>query len=113
MWRKKKDVLDYVSKRNSICEKQVIFLMIPNGERCKANIRGGGCHYLTVKQLSALLIGITSKNNDGFHCLNCSLYFRTKIKLECHKRVEENKDFCNIAMPSEDNKILELSTINQ
>ena len=29
-----------------------------------------GWHYLAVKKLSALLRGITSKNNEDFYCLN-------------------------------------------
>ena len=75
----------YVSKHNSNREKQVILLMIPNGE---------GWHYLAVKELSALLRGITSKNNSDFYCLNCLHYFRTKNKLESHKKACENKDLC-------------------
>ena len=60
----------YVSKHNS---KQVNLLMIPNGEKW---------HYLAVKKLSALLRGITSKNNGGdFYCLKCFHPFRTKSKL--------------------------------
>ena len=51
-------------------------------------------HYLGVKKLSALLKGITLKNNRSFYCLNCLHSFRTKNKLESHKRVCENKDFC-------------------
>ena len=47
MLKKKKYVL-LVSKHNSNCVKQVIFLMIPNGEVW---------HYLAVKKLSALLRG--------------------------------------------------------
>ena len=73
--------------------------MISNGE---------GCHYLTIKKLSALLKGITSKHKSDFYCLNCLHSFRTK-KIESHKRVCENKDFCNIIMPSEDSKILEFN----
>ena len=34
---------------------------------------------------------------------------KQKIKLELHKIVCENKDFCNIIMPSEDTKILEFN----
>ena len=34
---------------------------------------------------------------------------RTKNKLELHERVCETKDFCNVAMPCEDTKILEFS----
>ena len=40
----------YVSKHNSNREKQVVFLVIPNGKKW---------HYLTVKKLSALLREIT------------------------------------------------------
>ena len=59
----------YVSKYNSNPEKQVILLMISNGEKW---------HYLAVKKLSALLRGITSTNNGNFYCLNCLHSFRTK-----------------------------------
>ena len=61
-----------------------ILLMILNGEKW---------HYLAVKKLSALLRRITSRNNGGFYCLNCFDFFRTKKKLESHKRGFENKDF--------------------
>ena len=53
---RKKRYPDYVSKYNSNCQKQIILLMIPNGERC---------HYLAVKKKkkkkkkSELLRGIT------------------------------------------------------
>ena len=47
---------------NSNCEKQVILLMTPNEEEW---------HYLAVKNLSALLTGVTSKHQDDFYCLNC------------------------------------------
>ena len=59
--------------------------------------------------LSALLRGITSKNNGDFYCLNCLHSFRTKTKLELHKKVCENKYFCNVIMPSADTKILEFN----
>ena len=41
--------------------------------------------------------------------MNCLHSFRTKNKLELHKRVCENKDFCDIGMLSEDTKILEFN----
>ena len=69
----------------------------------------GRWHYLAVKKLSALLAGVTSKNNGDFCCWKCLHSFRTKNKLESHKKVCENKDFCNIIMPSEDTKILEFN----
>ena len=62
MLRKKKKIPAYVSKHNSNHKKQTILLMIPNGH---------GWHYHFVKKLTALLRGITSKNNGDFNCLNC------------------------------------------
>ena len=59
-------------------------------------------HYLAVKKISTLLRGITSKNNGEFYCFICFHFLRTKNKLESHKKVCENKDFCNVIMPSED-----------
>ena len=41
--------------------------------------------------------------------MNCLHSFKTKNNLKSHKKVCENKDFCNVAMPSEDTKILELN----
>ena len=79
MLKKKK----YVSIHNSN-RKKLVFLMIPDGEEW---------HYLAVKELSSLLRGITSKNNGDFYCLKCFNSFRTKNKLESHKKVSENKNF--------------------
>ena len=61
------------------------------------------------KKLSALLSGITSKHHSDFYCLNCLHSFATENKRESHKKVCENKDFCDVVMPSEDTKILELN----
>ena len=41
--------------------------------------------------------------------MNCFHFFRTEKKIELHKRARENKDLCNIIMPSEDTKILEFN----
>ena len=60
--KKEKIYPAYVSKHNSNREKQVILLMIPNGE---------GWHFLAVKKLSASLRRITSKHHGDFYCLNC------------------------------------------
>ena len=95
--KKKKTYLAYVSKRKSNFEKQVILLMIPNEENW---------HYLAVRELSALLRGVTSKHHSDFYCLNCLHSFATEKKIESHKKVCENKDFCNVIKPSEDTKIL-------
>ena len=61
--------------------------------------------YPAVKNLKALLREITSKNNGDFYYLNCPYSFGTKSKLESYKKVCENKDFCNVIMPSEDNRV--------
>ena len=41
--------------------------------------------------------------------MNCIHPCRTKNKLESHKKVCKNKNFCDIIMPSEDTKILEFN----
>ena len=43
-------------------------------------------HYLTVKNLSGLLRGITSNHCGDFYCLNCFRSYRTKSKLELHEK---------------------------
>ena len=76
--------------------------MIPNGEKL--------WHYLAVKKVSALLRGITSKHLGDCYCLNCFHSFATESKnLKSHKKICENKDFCNVIMPSEDTKIVEFN----
>ena len=65
----------YKSKQNLTCDKQVILLMITDGEKW---------HYLTVKNLPGLLRGITSTHKEDFYCLNCFHSYRTKNKLEAH-----------------------------
>ena len=68
----------YYSKQNLKCETQsVILWMIPNIEVW---------HYLALKKLLALLRGTPSKNDGDFYCLNCLHSFRTKSKLESHKK---------------------------
>ena len=60
-------------------------------------------------KLLVLLRELTAEHYDDFRCLNCLHSFRTKNKLESHKKVFENKDFCKLIMPSEDIKILKLN----
>ena len=69
----------------------------------------GGWHYIAVKNLTALLRRIASERHGDFYCLNCLHSFAIKKKLELHKKVWENKDFCNFAMPSQDTKMLEFN----
>ena len=61
-----------------------------------------------IKETISITRGITSKHYGDFYCLNCPHSVRKK-KLESLKNVCENKDFCDVIMPSEDNKILEFN----
>ena len=64
----------YISKHNSVHEKQIILLIIPNEEKEE-------WHHLAVIKLSALLHGITYCIT---YCLNCLHSFRTENKLKSH-----------------------------
>ena len=93
----KKIQLAYRSKNNLTCDKQVILLMINDGEKW---------YYLVVKNLPGLLKGITSTHMKDFYCLNCFHSYRTKNKLESHKKICENHDYCHVEMPTKDNNII-------
>ena len=41
--------------------------------------------------------------------MNCLHFFGAKGKLKSHKKVCENKDFCNVIMSFEETKILEFN----
>ena len=71
--------------------------MISNGEKW---------HYLTVKNLSGLLRGITSTHNADFYYLNYFCAYSTKNKLEKHKKICKNHDCCHVKMPTKDNNII-------
>ena len=87
----------YKSKHNLTRETQIILLMISNGENW---------HYLVVKSLSGLLTGITSNHKEDFYCLNCFHSYRPKTKLEAHKKICENRDYCRVEMPTKDNNTI-------
>ena len=93
----KKIEIAYKSKHNLTREKQIILLMISNGENL---------HYLVVKSLSGLLTGITSNHKEDFYCLNCFHSYRTKNKLEAHKKICENRNYCRVEMPTKDNNTI-------
>ena len=88
----KKIEITYKSKHNLPREKQIILLMISNGENW---------HYLVVKSLSG-----TSNHKEGFYCLNCFHSYRTKNKLEVHKKICENRDYCRVEMPTKDDNTI-------
>ena len=58
-------------------------------------------HYLVVKNL-----GITSNNKEDFYYLNWFHSYSTKNKLEAHKKVCENHDYCYVEMPTKNNNII-------
>ena len=89
----------YKSNFNLTREHKVILLMISHD--------GEKWHYLYVKKLSALLRGITSNHNGNVYCKNCLKSFGTKSKLEIHKKMCENHDYCYVQMSNNENKILE------
>ena len=89
--------LAYKSKHNLTRENQVILLMITDGKRW---------HYTAVTRLSGLFRGIASNLNGDFYCLNCFRAYTTKNKLEAHKKICENHDYCHVEMSNEDNKII-------
>ena len=67
----------YKSKNNLAQKRQIILLMISDGQKW---------HYLVVKNLSGLSRGITSNHKEDFYCLNCFHSYRTENKLEAHKK---------------------------
>ena len=71
--------------------------MISNGENW---------HYLLVKNLAGLLKGITSNHQEDFYCLNCFCAYSTENKLEVHKKICENHDYCHEEMPTKDNNTI-------
>ena len=87
----------YKSKYNLVRDNQIILLMITNGKNW---------HYLLVKNLSGLLRGITSNRNGDYYCLNCFHSYRTENKLNTHKKIFENNEYCNIEMPSPNNNLI-------
>ena len=89
LYIKEKEIcLVYISKINSNFEKQIILLMIPSEEK-------EGWHYLAVKELSALLRGITSKHDGNSYCLNVFILLEQKINLNLKKKYVENRFLLN------------------
>ena len=82
----------YKSKYKLKRENQVILLMIIDGKRL---------HYLAVRSLYVLFCKIISNNEEEFYCLNCFHSYSTKNRLNKHKDVCENHDYCYIKIPRE------------
>ena len=97
----KKFEIAYKSKYNLIRDNQIILLMISNGENW---------HYLAVRSLSRLLRGISSNHDGDYYCLKCFHSYRTENKLNVHKKICENHDYCYIEMPSPSNNIIKYNS---
>ena len=97
----KKVKIAYKSKYNLIRDKQIILLMISNGENW---------HYLVVKNLSRLLRGISSNHDGDYYCLNCFHSYRTENKLNANKKICENHDYYNIEMPSPNKNVIKYNS---
>ena len=67
---------------------------------------GKNWHYLVVENLSGLLRGITSNHKEDFCCLNCFCSYSTKNKLEDHKKICENHNYCHVEIPTKDNNTI-------
>ena len=88
----------YRSKYNEKHEKQVILLMITDGNKW---------HILPkVACLATLLKGKSSNHNKDLHSLNCFNSYTTKNGLEEHKEICNKQDSCHIEMPKWFEKIL-------
>ena len=93
----KKINIAYKSKNNLTQGKQIVLLMISDGQKW---------HYLVVKNLSRLLRGITSNHKEDFYCLNCFHSYGTENKLEAHKKICKNHNYCHVEMPTKNNNII-------
>ena len=89
--------VSYRSEDNNKREKQVILLMITDGEKW---------HYLAVTNLYALLQGNSSNHEGDFYCLNCFNSYTSKSKLKEHEEICNNHDSCHIETPNWVEKIL-------
>ena len=96
-FKTRKIEITYKSKYNLVRDNQVTLLMISNDENW---------HYLAVKSLSRLLRGISSSHDEDYYCLNCFHSYRTENKLNVHKNVCENRNYCKIEIPSNDNNFI-------
>ena len=62
LYNTKKINIAYKSKNNLTQERQIILLMISDGQKW---------HYVVVTNSSELLRGITSNHKEDFYCLHC------------------------------------------
>ena len=87
----------YKSDFNRKRKHQVNLLMITNKDRDK-------WHYITVKNLSALLNDSSSNSHENHYCLNCLHAYRTQNALKKHERLCNNNKYCKPIMPEKRKK---------
>ena len=58
-------------------------------------------HYLAVTNLSGLLKGISSNQQEDFYCLNCFNSYTTEYKLKEHEEMCNKHNSCHMEMPKQ------------
>ena len=87
----------YIPNYNFSQDSKAILLVITDEQRW---------HCLAVKKFSALFLGITSKHNANYYCINCLNPPRTENKLEPHENACKHHDYCYIDTPEKGKNIL-------
>ena len=85
----KKINIAYKSKNNLTQKRQIILLMINDGQKW---------HYLVVKNLSGLSRGITSNHKEDFYCFIVFITINKKCKKEFNNNDKKNykvRDHCH------------------
>ena len=98
-FKEEKIVMQRKSEYNEIRSHSIHLLMITDGH--------GNWHYLATKNINGLMRGFGCNHYGDKLCLNCMHSFRTGSKLEDHKRLCNDHDYCKIFMPTKDNNLLQ------
>ena len=62
------------------------------------------------KESIGIIKMINDKNISDFYCLSCLHSFRAR-KIELHRKLCDNRDFCNVIILSEDTNISEFNRL--
>ena len=111
---KKTIELQYKSKYNRTREKQVVLLMITDGIKwhytALKSILTSDSYMKPTQSISRLFNGITSNHNGDYYCLNCFHSYRTMDKLNKHKKLCEDNNYCKVDMSNDKNNILKYAS---
>ena len=88
----------YILKFNKTCEHHANLLMITDGTDI--------WHYIAIKNIPALLRGVSSTHDGDYYCVNCFHSYRTESSLKKHEELCANNNFSLIKMPTEDKKYI-------